>query len=79
MWQKLVAWWGGLPHTVQAVIVAFGGAAFGVLWNVVQQWASGQQVCAVALGPCVKAYVISAVKAGVIAVAGLYIRSSYHK
>jgi len=76
---KFLAWWNGLPHYVQAVIVAFGGGAVGVLEPVIEQWASGQPVCTVALGLCMKGYLVSAVKAGVLGVIGLYIKSSFHK
>ena len=79
MWTKLVAWWDGLPHGVQAVIVAFGGAALGVVEPVVEQWATGTAVCTVAVGACVKAYALSAAKAGILAVMGLYIKSSFYR
>ena len=80
MWTKLVAWWDGLPHGVQAVIVAFGGAVGGFLEPVVQNWASGQAVCTTPAWVCLRTYVISAIKVGVSAVIGLYIKSSlYHK
>lgn len=79
MWQKLVAQWDGLPHGMQAVIVGFGGGALGVLEPVIEQWAGGAAVCSVALGLCVKTYLLSAVKAGCVAVMGLYIKSSLHK
>jgi len=79
MWTRIVALWNNLPHYVQAVIMAFGAGLFGVLWNVVKQWANGQQVCTVATWPCVESYLVSGVKAGIIAVIGLYTKSSYHK
>lgn len=79
MGAKLAAWWNGLPHMVQAVIVAGGGAAIGVVEPVIEQWASGATVCTVALALCVKGYAISAVKAAVLAVTGLYIKSSFYK
>lgn len=79
MWNKIVAWWNALPHYVQAVIVAFVGAVVGALEPVIGQWAYGQQVCTVALGACLKAYLVSAAKAGILAVLGLYIKSSFHK
>jgi hypothetical protein len=77
MWTKLTAWWAGLPHQVQAVIVLFGGGALGVLEPVVQNWASGQAVCTATVGLCVRGYLLAAAKAGVAAVIGLYIKSSY--
>jgi hypothetical protein len=79
MWTKFSAWWNSLPHAVQAVIVAGGGAALGVLEPVVEQWASGTAVCTVAVGTCVKGYIISAAKAAVLAVMGLYIKSSLYQ
>ena len=78
IWQKLAAWWNGVPHLWQAVMVAFGGGALGVLEPVVQNWASGVAVCSVAVGVCINGYLVSAVKAGVMAVIGLYIKSSFH-
>lgn len=79
MWTKLAAWWNQLPHGVQAVLVGFGGGALGVLEPVVEQWAAGATVCSVAATACIKGYLLSAVKAGVVAVMGLYIKSSFHK
>ena len=80
MWDKMAAWWNGLNHGVQAAIVAFGGGIVGVVEPVLQNWASGQAVCSVAVSACLKGYAISAVKAGVMAVLGLYVKSSlYHK
>lgn len=79
MWTKLTAWWASLPHQVQAVLVGFGGGAGGVIEKVVEQWATGQVVCSGLVLPCLETYCISALKAGVIAVMGLYIKSSYHK
>jgi hypothetical protein len=72
-------WWNELPHQAQAAIVALGGGMLGVLEPVVQHWASGQVVCSIAVGPCMKEYAVSALRAGVLAVIGLYIQSSYHK
>lgn len=78
MWQTIKDGWNKLPHLVQAAIVGFGGAAIGVLEPVIQNWASGQVVCSVAIGVCIKGYLVSAVKAGILAVMGLYVKSSFH-
>jgi hypothetical protein len=79
MWKRIAAWWSGLPHGLQAALVGFGGGALGVLEPVIQNWSEGKAVCAVAAAVCVKGYLYSAIKAGVMAIFGLYIRSSYHK
>ena len=80
MWQKIVNWWNGLPHWLQAIIFAFGGGLVGVLEPVIENWSKGQQVCTVALWPCVATYLLSGVKAGILAVIGLYTKSSlYHR
>ncbi len=79
MGAKLAAWWNGLPHAVQAVIEAAGAGFLGVAEPVIQQWASGATVCTVALGACIKGYAISAAKAAVAAVLGLYVKSSFYK
>jgi hypothetical protein len=78
MWSKISAYWDSLPHGTQAVIVAFGGGFMGVVEPVVEHWATGQPVCAIAVGACIKGYLVSGVKAGVVAVMGLYLKSSYH-
>ena len=79
MFDKIKAWWNALPHGVQAVVVLFGGGVIGVLEPVVEHWAQGQVVCTVAIGPCVVGYLVSAAKAGVLAVLGLYLPSSFHR
>lgn len=80
MWAKLAAWWNSLPHGVQAVMVAFGGAGFGVLWSAAQQWAGGQPVCATGMtaSVCAKGLLVSAIRSGIVAVAGLYVKSSLY-
>jgi hypothetical protein len=76
MWAKLKAGWASLPHVAQAAIVLFLGTAAGVVEPVIEDWAKGQVVCTVAVGACITGYVLSAVKAGILAVIGLYIPSS---
>jgi len=78
MWSKLVAFWNGLPHLIQAAIAAFAGAAFSVLWTALKAWANGQAVCTVAFWPCVGGYLSQAVKGGIIAIGGLYTKSSFY-
>ena len=80
MWNKIVAWWDSLPHGVQAVIVTFFGAVAGFVVPIIQNWAAGQPVCGTNISACLKTDAISAIKVGVSAVIGLYIKSSlYHK
>jgi len=79
MESKLAAFWNGLPHQAQAVFVALGGGIIGVLEPVIEHWASGQVVCTVATGLCIKGYAVSALKAGILAVMGLYVKSSLYQ
>ncbi|HEX3941373.1 MAG TPA: hypothetical protein VHX11_07825 [Acidobacteriaceae bacterium] len=69
MFLKLSQWWQRLPHPVRTLIVLFAGAASGVLKHALTQ----PNACMT--GPCLKAYAISAVHAGVLAVLALYIPS----
>lgn len=74
----LAAWWNSLSHPAQAGIMAFAGAAFGVLWNAIDNWAHGQTICTVAAKACALGYLSAAIKSGVVAVAGLYTKSSLY-
>jgi len=74
------AWWNGLPHPVQAGIVAFGMGVLGFGEPILQNWVQGGAVCSAAFSVCAKGYLISALKAGIAGVMGLYIKSSlYHQ
>ena len=79
MWAKLVAWWDEVPHVVQAGLLLFVTTAGGVLIPVLYGWTQGQTVCTVAFWPCVVGYLKEAIKTGIGAVIGLYIKSSFHK
>ena len=79
IWKKIVAVWDSIPHYIQAPIVLFAGAAGGVLIPVIYNWANGQTVCTVTAWPCIEGYLKEALKTGIAAVFGLYIKSSIHK
>lgn len=79
MWQKIVTWWDSLPHWLQAPIVLFGTTVAAVLVPVVYSWTQGQTVCTVAFWPCVAGYLKDALKLGIGAVIGLYIKSSLYR
>jgi hypothetical protein len=78
---KIAAWWNSLPHGVQAVLVGFGSAAGQVLGSKVWDWANNQPVCeaGVAIGACVKFTAVAAIRTGIVAVGGLYLKSSLYK
>ena len=79
MTEKIAAWWNQLPHGVQAAIVAFGGGVLGFVEPILQDWASGTAVCQAPFWACVRGFAVSGLKAGIMAVMGLYIKSSlYH-
>jgi hypothetical protein len=78
---KIAAWWASLPHGVQALIVGFGSAAGQVLGSKIWDWANNQPVCAagVAAMACVKFTAVAAIRTGIVAVGGLYLKSSLYK
>ena len=73
MLAKIRAYWNSLPHQVQAGIMLFGGAAFGLL----QHKLSTPDACLT--GTCLKGYVIAAGHAGIAAVIALYIPANVGK
>lgn len=73
MFSKIQTWWNSLPHAVQAAILLFAGAATGVIRKVIET----PDACMSLV--CWKAYVASAVHAGVVAVIALYIPANVAK
>jgi hypothetical protein len=62
---KIKAFWGTLPHSVQAAIVTFASAAFGTFVH-----AASEQGCYT--GACLKHYAATAITTGLIALRAFY-------
>lgn len=71
---KIQAYWNSLPHALQAMILLFAGAAWGVLKH---NLFDAPQACYTAV--CLRSYAVAALHAGILAVVALYIPSSLGK
>lgn len=66
---KLSKFWASLPHAWKTAIIAFGGAAAGVLGHAIIQ----PDACLT--GACLHGYIVAAIAAGVTAVGPFYLPS----
>lgn len=81
MWTAIKTWWNGLPHGVQALLMAAAGGTVTVVEPVLEAWVSNQPIalCATAGAgtiACLKVIGWQALKGAVAAVLVLYIPSS---
>jgi hypothetical protein len=73
MWTKVSNFWNGMPHWLQALAVLFAGTAAKAVATAV----SAPNACMTLA--CWRQYLSSGLDAGVAAVAGLYVKSSFYK